>query len=367
MKQKPQPWIFSPGFDLGFIVGPALLVTAFVIAFQDTLVKSLSVSPAVWLALIVGVDVSHVYSTVFRTYLDREELHKRQALYILAPLGAWLAGCFLYSMDALFFWRVLAYLAVYHFIRQQYGFMMLYSRQERDKSAFSKRLDQALVYMATLYPLIFWHTHPRQFEWFVEGDFLAFNAATLSKSAGILYLALIALYIAKEARQAFMSRQFNIPKNLLLLGTGISWYTGIIAFDNDLAFTATNVIAHGIPYTALIWIYGRNQNALKKGKAPYIASWINRLFRTTYIPLYLGLLLLAAFIEEGLWDGFLWREHGRLFGFANLLPPVQSEAALTWLVPLLTLPQATHYILDAFIWRRNLKDSEWKEILFLKK
>lgn len=367
MSKKPQPWIVSAKFDLAFILGPALLVTAFVLGFQDTIAKTKDVAPWVWLALIVGVDVSHVYSTIFRTYLDKEELRKRQALYFLAPLTAWIIGCFLYSVDAIFFWRVLAYLAVFHFVRQQYGFMMLYCRSDRDRSAFSKRIDQAIIYMATIYPLVYWHTHARGFEWFVEGDFLYLDNTQLSQYTGFVYIALIGLYLAKEAKEFWVTSRINLPKNLLVTGTAISWYVGIIAFNNDLAFTATNVIAHGIPYTALIWIYGHNQNIAKKEKTPYISAWINNLFRKKYIPVYLSVLFLAAFLEEGLWDGFLWREHGRLFGFSNLLPSIQSDVALVWLVPLLTLPQATHYILDAFIWRKDLKDSEWKEILFLKK
>ena len=364
MNSKMQPWIVSSRFDLVFIVGPALFITALVLGFQDIILKTKDVPPWIWMLLIVGVDVSHVYSTIFRTYLDKEELQKRQALYFLAPLTAWIVGCFLYSIDGLVFWRVLAYLAVFHFVRQQYGFMMLYDRGNRSK--ISKYIDQAVIYLATIYPLVYWHTHARNFDWFVEGDFLTFKAAAWSAFIGFVYAVLMAMYVVKETAEFFKTGYINVPKNLLLTGTAISWYVGIIAFNNDIAFTATNVIAHGVPYTALIWVYGYNQNAVKKDNGPYIAAWIGRLFRKEYIPAYLAILFMAAFFEEGLWDGFLWREHGRLFGFSNLLPPVQSDLAMVWIVPLLTLPQATHYILDAFIWRKGLKDSQWTEILFFR-
>jgi hypothetical protein len=32
---------------------------------------------------------------------------------------------------------------------------------------------------------------------------------------------------------------------------------------------------------------------------------------------------------------------------------VAEPALLMWLVPLLALPQSTHYVLDGFIWRRR--------------
>jgi hypothetical protein len=37
---------------------------------------------------------------------------------------------------------------------------------------------------------------------------------------------------------------------------------------------------------------------------------------------------------------------------------------LAWLVPLLAVPQATHYILDAFIWRMHTEGTAWREVLF---
>jgi hypothetical protein len=58
-------------------------------------------------------------------------------------------------------------------------------------------------------------------------------------------------------------------------------------------------------------------------------------------------------VEEGLWDGLVWREHGTVFGWFAHLPTVGSSALLRWVVPLLALPQATHYVLDGFIWRRS--------------
>lgn len=69
--------------------------------------------------------------------------------------------------------------------------------------------------------------------------------------------------------------------------------------------------------------------------------------------MFLGVLGLLAYAEEGLWDGLVWREHASAFGWFQQLPAVENHVWLTLLVPLLALPQATHYVLDGFIWRRN--------------
>jgi len=366
MRRRTQPWIASAGADLGFIVGPAFFITAAVVLLRDQVAEISAIPPWLWLLLIIGVDVSHVYSTIFRTYLDREELKKRQALYILAPLGVWVAGVALYSISGLAFWRVLAYLAVFHFIRQQYGFMMIYARRERQRPKVTRYIDQAAIYLATVFPLVYWHSHPRAFSWFIDGDFLELHAPWLSPLTAGLYAGVMAAYILKEVFYSFREKTINLPKNLLLLGTALSWGVGIVVFNNDLAFTATNVVAHGVPYMALIWIYGRNREQVPE-KASYVVPFVSRLFSWKMLPFYFLLLFALGFAEEGLWDGFIWREQGHegIFKGFRALPPVDSGDMMVWLVPLLSLPQSVHYILDAVIWKHNLKDSEWKKILLL--
>jgi hypothetical protein len=359
-----QPWIHSARFDGWLILSPAIIITALVVFCRQLMGPLNDVPPWLWLLLIVGVDVSHVYSTLFRTYLDREELKKRQGLYVLTPLLAWMAGCFLYSINSLLFWRVLAYLAVFHFIRQQYGFMMIYARNERRLPIFFRWLDKAVIYLATLYPLIYWHCHGRTFEWFIEEDFFLLNAPWLHDAVASLYAATLAAYVVKEIIQWKHTGGWNLPKNILLFGTACSWFVGIVMFNNDLAFTATNVIAHGIPYLALIWLYGHNQTLIQGSQSSYLWKWIGLLFRGRAVPWYIAILCILAFLEEGLWDGLIWREHASLFGVFSTLPVMTDTHILVWLVPLLALPQMTHYILDAFIWRMNTENTPWKRYLF---
>lgn len=360
----PQPWIRSAWFDGAFILAPALIITAFVLLFHAQIESLKDVPPWLWFLLIVGVDVSHVYSTIFRTYLDRDELSQRHALYILAPLAAWVIGCFLYSMDSLIFWRVLAYFAVFHFVRQQYGFMMIYSRRECHAPKYHRLIDKAAIYFSTIYPIVYWHCHKREFEWFIKDDFFAINLPVLGQISGVIYIGVLSAYLIKETSEWKKTGALNIPKNLLLFGTGLSWFVGIVAFNNDLAFTSTNVIAHGVPYMALIWLYGHNQSTFQGEKNSYLWPWIGRLFQWKAVPFYLAALAMIAFFEEALWDGFVWGEHGLLFFVFNELPAITDTHILVWLVPLLALPQVTHYILDAFIWRMQTDHTNWKQILF---
>ena len=137
----------------------------------------------------------------------------------------------------------------------------------------------------------------------------------------------------------------------MLVATAAAWGTGIILFNGDLTFTLINVISHGIPYMALIWIYQYRKRANKANEG----NQFLRFFQLKYVPIYILALMALAYFEEGIWDWFVWQEHSDLFGSFHLSA---SATALAILVPLLTMPQATHYVLDAYIWRVNKKGKE---------
>ncbi|MBF9223549.1 hypothetical protein [Hymenobacter ruricola] len=341
-----QPWIRSARYDGLLILAPPFLALAVVLLLPAPYRSTARMPLLAWVALVVLIDVAHVYGTLFQTYFDPLKRQQRRTLLWVVPLACYAAGVALHSVGGMVFWRALAYLAVFHFIRQQYGFLRLYGRQEpRDAGSW---LATALVYYATIYPLLYWHLSPaRNFNWFIDGEFVQVDWPAGRLVATVLYVGLIAAYAAWELRRWRRTRTLNVPRNLLLGGTLVSWYAGIVWFNGDLAFTLLNVVSHGIPYLALVWNGGPTPASARR--APRRGAWAGRYG----LLVFLAAVALFAYLEEGLWDGLVWREHGTVFGWFQHLPTVASPALLMWLVPLLALPQSTHYVLDGFIWRRS--------------
>lgn len=332
-----QPWIHNGKLDSLFILSPPFLVLTIILFFQKLLLKIEDhYSFYTWLFLIVFVDVAHVYSTLFKTYFVRSEFRKRKKLYLGIPVISLIIGILFYQLGSLIFWSTLALVAVFHFIRQQYGFMRLYARFE--PKGFSKTTDTFAIYSATIFPMIYWTQTPRKFDWFINGEFgwIPKIPYFLEFSQVIYYLILL-IFILKTIIEFLKTKQFNIPKNAIIIGTYLSWYFGIIYFDNDLIFTFLNVISHGIPYIALIYL-----NEIK-GKSASELRWRSA-FKTGF-GLILFILIIAgfAFFEELSWEKLVWKEH---FGSG-----IQIKNWHFLLVPLLTVPQLTHYLLDAFIWK----------------
>jgi hypothetical protein len=332
-------WLFSPRVDVCVFAGSAAasLVLLWVGARAGVLEED---SPDwAWVPAVLLVDVAHVYATAFRVYFDAEELRRRLWLYALVPALALVLGVALYSEGEALFWRTLAYLAVFHFVRQQYGWVALYRARLGERGRLGWWVDAAAVYMATLYPLIYWHAHlPRRFWWFLAGDFAALPLWVEQAARPVYYLALGA-YALRSAHAWLVRGAGNPGKDVVVVTTAVCWYAGIVAFNSDYAFTVTNVVIHGVPYMALVWWYARR-------RAPQAATPYRWLVRWPLV--FLATLWLMAYVEELFWDRGVWHERGWLFGGAW-----DASALKTLLVPLLALPQVTHYVLDGFIWRRK--------------
>ena len=332
------------------------IICSLILTFPDIFIQHVEVSPLLWILVVMGIDVSHVYSTLFRTYLDPFTFNKHQQFLKFLPLAVWLAGIVLYTFGALLFWRVLAYLAVYHFIRQQYGFLKIYMRNENKVSWFYTYTSY-LIYVITGIPVLIWHSSPdRIFVWFVKDDFISLHFQPVIPYLKMLLAAVLVFYVLVECYSSIKNNYVNVPKNILLLGTFISWYMGIVYFNSDLIFTLFNVVSHGIPYIVMIWIYGNK----KSGKAN-VSSWYRYIFSWKGAVIYALILLTLSFMEEGLWDSMVWQEHHAFFQFFHLLPSVSNSVLLSVIVPLLSVPQISHYIIDGYIWRLKEDTYSWKK------
>lgn len=337
----PRFWLFSASVDLSVFLGSALVsllalgVGAYIGVLHD------DTPEWAWVPAVLLIDVAHVYATGFRVYFDAEEMRRKPLLYALVPVMGFAIGVALYSEGAQVFWRGLAYLAVFHFVRQQYGWVALYRARLAEHDTPGQWIDMAAIYAATLYPLIHWHTHlPRRFWWFVPDDFSALSGF-VEQLATPLYWFIMGMYGLRSGTHWLVHHTGNPGKDMVVLTTAVCWYVGIVTLNSDYAFTVTNVVMHGVPYFALIYwgTQQRVENIRPQDTTRHVAPGIVGFVLT---------LWLLAYLEELVWDRGVWHERAWLFGGSW-----DASAFHFLLVPLLAVPQITHYVLDGFIWRRK--------------
>jgi hypothetical protein len=350
------PWLVSRRFDLAIFGGSAALSVILLVAgFRMGLLDG--ETPAwLWVAGVLFVDVAHVWSTGWRVIWNHEERALWATPLMIVPAVAYVVLVVCHALSSRLFWMLLAYTAVFHFIRQQRGFVALYARKAGSASRTEVLLDAAAVYAGTLWPVLHWHANlPRRFSWLIDGDFLTGATPILAQATFPLYVGIGLAYVAKEMRALRRRRAWSAGKNLVVASTWLTWGLGLVAFNSDYAFTVTNVFVHGIPYLGLIWAYGRHRtrDASAASRFP---------FSLAGVPVFLGVVAGFAWIEEWGWDRFVWHEQPGIFPGPSIHV---SQEALSLLVPLLALPQATHYILDGFIWRGSSANRSVGEFLGL--
>ena len=104
------------------------------------------------------------------------------------------------------------------------------------------------------------------------------------------------------------------------------------SFNGDLIFSLINIISHGIPYMALVWIYQYRKRANKVNGGNRLLKF----FQLKYIPLYILALMGLAYFEECIWDWCVWQEHANIFG------QIYIPASLPALVKARTRPRHPH-------------------------
>ena len=340
------PWLWGARVDLALFLGSAG-AALLLVALGELWGLGRQAFPAwAWLVFVLGIDVAHVYATLFRTYLDPEELARHPARYALAPLCVFVAGYYLYAESALLFWRCFAYVAVFHFVRQQVGWVALYRAKSATRKPIDRYVDDGVIYAATLYPILHWHAHlaDTRFAWFVDGDFVAGAILrTWLPWFELAWWAAIAAYVLRQLFLVVTQNSFELGKTSVVAATIATWYVGIVATNDDFAFTVTNVVTHGVPYFALLWAYARAR--AREAEQGFLGNVVKK-----GLVAFLLFLVCLALVEEFLWDRLVFHERPWLFGAADFELPSGLVAVV---VPVLMVPQATHYLLDGLLWRRK--------------
>ena len=341
------PWLFGRRADLLLFGGSTAVALLFLGIGHATGLLDGDAPPWLFLVAVVGVDVAHVWSTGWRVLADGSDgLARASGSTRACPLAAWCAGVLAYSVSPLFFWRVLAYLAVFHFMRQQYGWVALY-RRKNGEGRDGRLLDAAAIYGATLTPLLFWHAHlPRKFQWFLKGDFLS------------------GLPDGRQPRRVRPLRGNLRRVDRKGARAGPRRPAGVVGEGPDRPLDRRDVVPrhrrlrlglrvhgperlrprHPVHGPRVVHVEGaRRRRASKRASrlpsrtgSPRSSSSSSRRFSSS----------------RSSRSGAGTASSGTITPCSSPDPPLDPGALLLALiVPLLALPQATHYVWDAFLWK----------------
>lgn len=358
MFNKPQPWFANWYLDFGAINFVPLLAMVFALAgiwpFHGTWDNSLTVL----VAFIIWFDWTHIQAHWFRILGNRAEQKRTKIIHSLSFLLFMFINVTLYHLGYAKWLEIfLVYFAAFHFMRQQYGLIRVYTKGDKDKKSYETNLEYILFQLVMITPLILWHTTPpyTHFYWsriFFKGSFFYWIYWV---SLGLTALALIA-YIILETKRSIRTQFFNIPKNLTLMTTAIGW--GILTFMKQphLLVYFTVIIAHDVSYLFLVWWFARRDEKLLNNKISSF-SWLS----VKGFILYYGFLaifseLLFIIHWQIVQPNMTPAIFGNLFSF---IPYSKEGLWRSFGMTLVFSVQFHHYFTDRFLWKKE------KDLLYL--
>lgn len=322
------PWILEdPKKDIFLILTPGFFIFALVY-FANLPELYFQV---IFFAVFALIDSGHVYTTLWRTYLNPKEWRTHK-IYIYTPLVilgvifAW------YHFQIPYLWSFIFYATVYHHLRQYFGVLKWY---EKLSSSYSPHSGKILYTLSSL-PLIASHfRHDLKLTFYTKNDFINYPHQKLFWTFTVLHLALLLLWLLWELR-LFQKSKFCLHRFLSILFP-VSLYSLVAYFGKSTVHVMVPlIVAHGIPYISMMAI---SMKRSQKVRFPHYKKIL------TY-------LILTAIICGSLEYGF------EVFGpnlddhYLFLSPPLWESL----LVGLYLIPVLSHYTLDAFIWRRKHRE-----------
>lgn len=349
--------IKSIKYDFLFFFSPLVFVIVFTFIIKSFFPESLWVKlDPLWLFLFAIVfDVAHVWGSLYMVYFNKIAFSEHKKLYILTPIIAFLFSFLLVLYDVswtILFWLIW-FFAVYHFIKQQVGFILLYWNKEKNLDNLDRFMDKLIWWSITWFPILYWFTNldTRNYIWFFQGEFLKLPDIFFP-FLWIVFILIVWFYIIYELFRIFTGKKVNSLKYFYVFATFYIWFNWIVWNNSLLIFAFWNILLHWLNYLGLTYLSTKNK----------IESWnyktfsIVKLFLKLWFIWFFILLFIVAIFEEYLWDQF-FRHENLEFWWSSLAIYVEQipnfiYAIIIWL---LALPQLTHYYLDWYIWRKEFK------------
>src|SRR5258705_5246167 len=214
---------------------------------------------ALWAMLIVG---PHVFGTFARSYFDRIERQNRAWLLWVSLLFFAIGPLMVYAGVGLIFFFLAALWAYYHLVKQHYGFMVLYKKENKALAPVYNALDRLLLLFAFNYPFVA----------FIARDPEAMKRVPLALQSGVNGLAMVLLagtivlaaaWLGRQVQRAATGEALNLPKYLLLAAPiTMHWIVLLTPMPHKpIAIVAILTIYHNLQYQRLVWFYNKKNSA----------------------------------------------------------------------------------------------------------
>ncbi len=354
---KNQPWVHSWYADsLAFFFVPILFILLAVFKLPPFTGLDEKTFQFI-IILVLFVDWAHIFAQYHRIFCNPLEEKKLKLVYPISyllaiPVVAIIVG----FLSPPFVDTLLVYFVIFHFIKQQFGFIKIYSKTDGPKTKLVSRMDDLFVYLSMFTPVVYWHTKSFDYNYKWVSMFIkspVFNWILWPML--VAYFLTFIFYIKNEFARTKTNNQFNIPKNIAILVAMLSWGIVSILSDSKLLIIFTVTFTHDVSYTFYVWFVGRRDEHILKKRVNWFSWWsVPGFFIYFAVLILFSHVIFVVHLEMTMdhnWDYYIY---GKFFNSI-------SKAEGFWLNigwSLFFATQAHHYFIDRFLWKKE-KDLDY--------
>ena len=264
------------------------------------------------------IDSGHVYTTFWR-WGDKALASYLYPVILLAVFAV-ISSAYYYGLRQAL-WSGVVYLTVFHHIRQVYGFSRWYERLNQRYSLMSS----LKVYVLAIVPFIAFHFRDLNLSYYSTADLVMFTNPQYFQWALISYLVIIFFIFIHEIY--LWRKKIKEPNRILYLALICLTYGYSFLVGSSLVQVLFPLLfIHGVAYLAVM------------------AQHMTRSRRMTIIKASI-LIFMTAFIFGTAESSFEENMDQYISHGSEMFAALMIGAYLT--------PLLSHYILDAFLWRRR--------------
>jgi len=324
----PAGWLRTPNFDLGFIVGSALIAL---------LSAAIVVADSRMFAPILLIDLwflgyHHVISTYTRLCFDGESAKEhRFLLFGLPPIVIGLTVAMAFGVGFWTIGTVYLYWQWLHYTRQSWGVSQAYRR----KSGGLVKEDENLTRLA-FYLLPLWGILHRS--WQDPGKFLGLELKVVPVAGWVVDVVAVAAIVAialwgYQRAKTFIKGEGPVAHTLYMVSHFVVFGVSYILIDDvTYGWLAVN-IWHNLQYVVFVWLF--NSNKFRDGVSPR-AAFLSMLSQPKNWLRYFGFSIVLSTVVY--------------FSIAMATSGF-NEMALPAALLIYSAINFHHYIVDSVIWK----------------
>lgn len=349
---KAQPWVHSwYGDTIGFFLVPFLFILLAVFnlpPFRNVDGRLLSYL----ILFVLFIDWAHIFAQYHRIYCNPLETRTLKWVYpisyiLLIPV---MASVVYFTSSALVD-TALVYFVIYHFIKQHFGFIKIYSKTDGPKTSLEARVENALVYLSMFTPVVYWHTKSLAYEYkwimmFIKSPLFEYLLWPMVALYGIC----LVIYTRDEYRRTIRNGMVNLPKNISLLSAMLGWGLVSIFSESTMLVMFTVTFTHDVSYAFYVWFIGRRDHSIIKGKVSWLSWWsLPGFFFYMGVLIVFSDMIMTSHLElvyDHNWNYYVW---GKTFNFLK----VEQGWLVSFGWSLFFATQAHHYFIDKYLWKKE--------------